>query len=541
MKTIHLKTTARSIARAANIIKKGGLVAFPTETVYGLGGSAENAGSAKKIYAAKGRPSDNPLIIHVPHAEDAERYAVTSDLYYRLTDAFCPGPLTMIMPKKDTVPYEVTGGLDTVAVRIPSHPVARLFLEKCGVAVAAPSANVSGSPSPTAARHVAKDMDGRIDAIIDGGECEIGLESTIVLLKDGRAVILRPGAVTEEMLSAVVPVSRDPSLLEKPSADFRPQAPGMKYRHYAPSSPLTLLRGPHGDAVEYMKAALESDPSTGVICLSSDKNIIRGKNVVYLPDEPSGQARGLFSALRSFDDRGTPGILSVIPSRTGVGLAVCNRLVKAAGYDIRPVGITIPVIGLTGQSGAGKSTVSKVFAGFGGTVFDCDEIYHSLLYPGSPLSKAVIAEFPESDSGGVPDRKKLSAAVFSDRGRLELLNSITHGAVLDEVRAGIKRAEKAGASFAVVDASQLFEAGYDNECTAVIGVCAPYETRLGRIIARDGISAERAASRLENQHNEDYFRVYCDEIIENGGKDGDLSALTAQVRRIIEKYVGWLK
>ena len=191
MKTIHLKTSDRSIARAANIIKKGGLVAFPTETVYGLGGSAENPESAKKIYAAKGRPSDNPLIIHIYEAKQAEKYARTSELYYKLTDAFCPGPLTVIMPKKDAVPYEVTGGLDTVAVRIPSHPDARRFIAACGVAIAAPSANASGSPSPTTAKHVAADMDGRIDAIIDGGECEIGLESTIVLLKDGAAVIRR--------------------------------------------------------------------------------------------------------------------------------------------------------------------------------------------------------------------------------------------------------------------------------------------------------------------------------------------------------------
>lgn len=510
-------------------------MAFPTETVYGLGGSAENARSAEKIYAAKGRPSDNPLIIHVAHAEDAEKYAHTSELYYRLTDAFCPGPVTIIMPKKDSVPYEVTGGLDTVAVRIPSHPVARSFISACGVAIAAPSANLSGSPSPTTASHVASDMDGRIDAIIDGGECEIGLESTIVALKNGSAVILRPGAVTEEMLSEVVPVSRDPSILAKPSADLRPQAPGMKYRHYAPSAPLSLLRGPHGDVAEYMKKALANDPLTGVICTSRDRRTVRGKNVIYLPDDPAGQAKELFAGLRGFEGSGAKRILSVIPPRTGVGLAVCNRLLKAAGYSVIPVGITVPVIGLTGQSGAGKSTAAKLFAAAGGAVFDCDEIYHSMLYKGSPLSEAVGKRFPDAMTDGVPDRKKLSAEVFADGKKLALLNSVTHEAILDEVRARIKKAQAAGARFAVTDASQLFEARYDRECTAVVGVCAPFEARLARIVGRDGISEESARARLSNQHNEDYFRVYCDEIIENGGEPDEMKE---QVARIIEKYVG---
>lgn len=533
MKTLHLTDSARDIERAAKIIKKGGLVAFPTETVYGLGGSATDSASAGKIYSAKGRPSDNPLIIHVTKPSDAEKYAYTTPLYYRIAEAFCPGPITMILKKKDVVPYEVTGGLDTVAVRIPSHPVARAFIEACGVAIAAPSANLSGSPSPTCPEDVAADMDGRIDAIIYGGRCDIGVESTIIKLDGDKAVILRPGAVTEEMLGGLLSVSRDETLLKKPSADLRPLAPGMKYRHYAPKAPLYLLKGPHADVAAYMKARLEEDPMTGIICTESDREEISGKNVTYLPDDPQGQARELFNLLRGFDKKDAPRVYSVIPSRVGLGLAVYNRLIKAAGYNIIRVGITIPVIGLTGQSGAGKSTASKILQSLGAFVCDCDEIYHGLLYKDSPLTLRLAALFPEAYSDGTIDRRILSGIVFSDKEKLMALNGATHGAVLDRVREMIKEAEAGGARFAAVDAPQLFESGYDSECTAVIGICAPLDKRLARLVSRDGGDAERIRARLENQHNEDFFRVYCDEVIDNTGTP---SGMTEKLRMITDRY-----
>ncbi len=533
MKTLYLKPTKKDLQKAARIIRSGGLCAFPTETVYGLGGDATDARSAEKIYRAKGRPSDNPLIIHISKAEDAEKYAVTSELYYKLTDAFCPGPLTIILPKKDIIPYEVTGGLDTVAVRIPSHPVARAFIEACGVAIAAPSANVSGSPSPTEAEHVKADLDGRIDAVIDGGRCDIGLESTIIKLKDGCAVILRPGAVTEEMLDAVVPVGRDGSLFDKPGDDVRPEAPGMKYRHYAPSVPVTMLKGPHGDVISFMKEKLEEDARTGVICLESDTAKISGKNVFYLPDDAEGQANALFSLLRSFDKTDAPHAYTVTPPRTGIGFAVYNRLTKASGFDTKRVGVTIPVIGITGQSGAGKSTVAKLFEKSGAYVADCDKIYHELLYRNSPVVSAIKERFPFAVKDGMLDRPSLAAAVFSDKEKLSLLNRITHGAILSEVRNRLRQAERDGYTLAAVDASQLFESGYDAECTAVVGVCADEETRIKRITERDGISREKALSRISGQHNEDFFRVYCDCIIENRGDEKELIEKT---NGIISKY-----
>lgn len=536
MKTLYLSSNENDIKTAAEIILHGGVVAFPTETVYGLGGDATDAGSAGKIYAAKGRPSDNPLIIHLSEADEAEKYAVTNDIYYKLAKAFCPGPLTIILPKKDIIPREVTGGLDTVAVRIPSHPVARAFIKACGVAIAAPSANRSGSPSPTSAGHVKADLDGKIDAVIDGGRCEIGLESTIVKLSDGCAVILRPGAITEEMLSAIVPVRRDRALYIKPDENTRPEAPGMKYRHYAPDVPVTLLKGPHKDVVRFMLNRLSDDESTGVICLESDKKQIKGKNVKYMPNDAAGQANSLFALLREYKETDAKHIYSVMPSRTGLGLAVCNRLTKAAGFDIEYTGITIPVIGLTGQSGAGKSTAAQIMKEHGAYVADCDGIYHGMLYKNSPVVAELKKHFPFAVKDGELDRPALAEAVFSDKEKLDLLNSVTHKVILEKVRQELYNAQENGYKFAVVDASQLFESGYDAECTAVIGVCADEETRIKRMTARDGISKEKALSRISGQHNEDFFRVYCDEIIENnGGEDKLREDVTAVIHRYIKE------
>ena len=201
--TVESSTEKERIAKAADIIKQGGLVAFPTETVYGLGGNATDKNAAAKIYAAKGRPSDNPLIIHIAEPEDAERYAFTNPTYYKLAEAFMPGPLTVILPKRDIIPSEVTGGLSTVAIRCPAHPIARELIKAADVAIAAPSANLSGSPSPTCGEHVINDLNGRIDAIISGGDSEIGLESTIVKAEDDKLTLLRPGAITADALRCV--------------------------------------------------------------------------------------------------------------------------------------------------------------------------------------------------------------------------------------------------------------------------------------------------------------------------------------------------
>ena len=322
------------------IIRQGGLVAFPTETVYGLGGDALNPESSRKIYAAKGRPSDNPLIVHIARMEDLE--AIVSDVpdaAGKLTNAFWPGPLTMIMKKSPLVPKETTGGLDTVAVRFPSHKVARELIRASGGYIAAPSANLSGKPSPTLAKYVLEDMDGRVEAIIDGGDIPIGLESTIVDLTGDVPMILRPGFITKEMLEDVLgTVLTDPTILDA-NCKERPKAPGMRYRHYAPKGELTIVEGNPGDVIAYINRGIsnagEAGKKTGVIasrenasCYSADSVKIIGSRT-----QQDEVAASLYRILREFDDERVEVIYSESFSDSGLGAAIMNRLLKAAGHN----------------------------------------------------------------------------------------------------------------------------------------------------------------------------------------------------------------
>ena len=328
---------ASLIAEAGEIIKRGGLVAFPTETVYGLGGDALNADSSKKIYAAKGRPSDNPLIVHIYRLEDLD-YIVKSvpENAKKIIDAFWPGPLTIIFEKKDTVPYETTGGLDTVAVRFPIHQVAASFIEAAGGFVAAPSANLSGRPSPTLAKYVREDLDGRVDMIIDGGNIPIGLESTIVDVTRDVPMILRPGYVSKEMLEEVVErVDIDPTILDA-SCKERPKAPGMRYRHYAPKADMCIVRGDEKPVIEKIKE-LVSDRENYVI-ISVDEHIkdyagLNTKNIGST-SHPEDIASNLYRILRECDDEEVTFIASESFDDKGIGAAIMNRLIKAAGHKI---------------------------------------------------------------------------------------------------------------------------------------------------------------------------------------------------------------
>lgn len=339
MKTQFIVSGAKSayLRDAAEIIKAGGLVVFPTETVYGLGGDATNAESARKIYAAKGRPSDNPLIIHIDRPESAEPYAVTNEYYYRLAKKFMPGPLTVILPRKDTIPRETAGGLDTVAVRCPSHPVAHAFIEACGVPIAAPSANLSGKPSPTNAADVLADMDGRVDMIIDGGDSEIGLESTIVKLDGDCGILLRPGAVTTDALRCVLrEVNIDPAVTETLPAGAHPLSPGMKYRHYSPDTPFVLLDGDDRAVLDFMK---NTDDSAILICFDDEKEALAGHRIIPAGsrDDLSEEAHLIFSALRQADRMGAKVIYGHLPSRDGIGLALYNRMIRAAAHTVKKV------------------------------------------------------------------------------------------------------------------------------------------------------------------------------------------------------------
>lgn len=331
--------TDAALARAAEVIRRGGLVVFPTETVYGLGADATSAPAAAKIYAAKGRPSDNPLIIHIAKPEDAAKYTDTTPVYDRLAAAFMPGPLTVILRSRDNIPRETRGGLDTVAVRCPSHPVAHRLIELSGVPIAAPSANLSGSPSPTSAAHVIDDMRGRVDMIIDGGPSEFGLESTIVKIEDdGSLSLLRPGRITPEELSAVVPTVHIAGAVTEQLKDGEVAlSPGMKYRHYAPKCPVFLLDGGQDAILRYLASR---NGRIAVIAYTEDiphlGDALSGAEIYDFgarADELS-QAHRLFYLLREADKKNYDAIYAPLPPASGVGLALYNRMIRAAAHQI---------------------------------------------------------------------------------------------------------------------------------------------------------------------------------------------------------------
>ncbi len=333
-----------SIDKAASILKKGGLVAFPTETVYGLGADALNEAAAAKIYAAKGRPSDNPLIVHIAETRDVYKLAsYVPDKAVMLMEAFWPGPLTIILNKQECVPNGTTGGLDTVAIRMPSHPVALKLIKNSGVYVAAPSANTSGRPSPTLAEHVREDMDGRIDMILDGGAVGIGIESTIVDLTGEIPAILRPGFITKSMLEAIIgEVIIDPALLA-PDKNLKPKAPGMKYTHYAPKGELSIVESAESDTGKIVAKINElvlqrqaENKKVAVITTKEHENLYSAPNILLVGSEKSKQtvAARLYAVLRECDELGVDYIYTESFSGDELGGAIMNRLIKAAGHRI---------------------------------------------------------------------------------------------------------------------------------------------------------------------------------------------------------------
>lgn len=334
----------KALERAGKILRAGGLVAFPTETVYGLGGDALNPASAKKIYAAKGRPSDNPLIVHISRWEDlAPIVRKIPEKAEKLAEAFWPGPLTMILEKSDKVPAETTGGLSTVAVRMPGDKTALALIRAAGGYVAAPSANVSGRPSPTLAKYVNEDLGGRIEMILDGGQACIGLESTIVDLTVETPTILRPGYITEEMLAKVLgAVETDRAILPEGSA-IAPKAPGMKYRHYAPKAELTIIAGKEEAVVERINELVEKAEKrglrSGVIATDATAGRYSATSVKSTGSRENGEnaAKELYRILREFDDEGMDVIYSEAFAESGIGQAVMNRLLKAAGHRLEEV------------------------------------------------------------------------------------------------------------------------------------------------------------------------------------------------------------
>ena len=334
-------TTTEEIKQAAEIIKDGGLVAFPTETVYGLGADALNAEAVGKVYAAKGRPSDNPMIVHISSKDDVLKLTpkITEDMQ-KLMDAFWPGPLTMVVPALDVIPKVTTGGLDTVGIRMPSEPAAAELISASETPIAAPSANLSGKPSPTTYQHVVDDLDGRIDGIIAGGECKAGIESTVVDMTEDIPSVLRPGIITAKQLSEVLgkQVGIDPALLEKPDifnngglletgADFKPKSPGMKYKHYAPKAEMIIYQG----EPEKVKLAMAEEK------VKRNSFGQKVEIIVFDDEHPEAAAHDFFARLRACDKAGVDVILAAALREDGIGFAVMNRMFKSVGYNIKEV------------------------------------------------------------------------------------------------------------------------------------------------------------------------------------------------------------
>ncbi len=324
------------IEAAAKILRNGGVVAIPTETVYGLAANALDGAAVSKIFKAKGRPQDNPLIVHI--GSFAEIYPLVKKIprsAARLADAFWPGPLTIVLPKTGLIPPEVSAGLDTVALRMPAHPIARAVIKAAGVPLAAPSANVSGSPSPTTARHVLDDLNGLIDAVVDGGKSAVGVESTVLSLVGGTPRLLRPGGITPEQLEAVLgKIEIDDAVFGALVQNEIPASPGMKYKHYAPKARLVLLKGSLPEFIAYVQK--NAAKGTVVLCYEGEQETMPVKAVSFGHSDNAGeQAHQLFNALRQID--ALPNVDTVFarcPAAEGLGLAVYNRLLRAASFEV---------------------------------------------------------------------------------------------------------------------------------------------------------------------------------------------------------------
>ena len=499
-----------SIAQAADILRRGGLLAIPTETVYGLGANGLDETAVLHIFEAKGRPQDNPLILHIPDASWLTRYCEdVPDAAYKLAERFWPGPLTMILKKKPCVPLRTTGGLETVGMRCPDHPVTRAIIERAGVPVAAPSANTSGRPSCTTAEHVREDMWGKIDGIVDGGPCQVGVESTIIDLTVTPPQLLRPGGLPLESLrDALGEVTVDKAVTQKMADGEKPRAPGMKYRHYAPKAPVTVVTGGAKASARYLLT--HAAGNAGIICFDEFVPVFESHIVHPLgaSDDKRAQAQHVFDALRTFDETDVPEIWAQCPDSKGLGLAIGNRLKKAAGFHVENADDGKLVIGITGGTGAGKTSLLRALEKQGACVLDCDAVYHEMLKTDEELRGALKETFGGEifRSDGSVDVHAIGLIVFGDTGRLAALDALVKKYVPREIA---RRMAETDANLIGLDAIKLMECGLGAICDASVAVTAPVEVRVKRIMTRDGITEEYARSRIAAQQDAEYFRARC--------------------------------
>ena len=503
------------LIKSAEIIKNGGLVAIPTETVYGLAANALNGKAVAEIFKAKGRPMDNPLIVHIAEFDDIYKLVKSvPEQAKKLAEAYWPGPMTMILPKSDIIPDEVSAGLPTVAIRMPSHPTARAIIKLSGCPLAAPSANSSGLPSPTTAKHVMDDMDGKIDAVIDGGECAVGIESTVVTLATPVPRLLRPGGITHEQLEKVLGhVDIDDAVLSQLKDGERPASPGMKYKHYSPKAEVFIVKG----SLESFCFLIDSDRRDGdiALCFSGEEKKIKISCLSFGHKGNSlEQAHTLFADLRKVDDMNAKRVFVRQPSKKGVGLGVYNRLLRAAAFKI----IEPPIIyGLTGQTGAGKSTVASMLKDKGYLIIDGDIAARKVVEKDSPVLKKLCEEFGDDilNCDKTLNRSALAKKAFSSEANRQKLNRITHPAITRWTLREIKDNFTPDMKGVIVDAAAIFDSEIIRYCSKVIVVVSPVEIRLKRIMKRDSIDLSAAFLRINAQPDEQYYKDKADIVIRN--------------------------
>lgn len=537
LKTLDVNSDIKDIETAAEIIKNGGIVAIPTETVYGLAANAFDGKAVCRIFEAKGRPQDNPLIVHI--SEFSQIYSIASEVPENakaLADAFWPGPLTIILPKREEIPDETSGGLDTVAVRMPSHEVAKKIIE-LSHPLAAPSANISGFPSPTSFEHIEADMTGRADAICDGGECDVGVESTVITLATKVPMLLRPGGITIEQLESVLgKVDVSDAVLNPLAKDEKAESPGMKYKHYSPDAQIQIVTG----NLDEFAAYVNNSDCDSVLCFEGEEKYFPSKICVTFGKEKDSlsQAQRLFDALRELDEKGAKNVLSRHPSKQGVGLAVCNRLYRAAAFRFINA-IKRPIVGLTGPTGAGKGFVSDYLVKLGCYVSDTDKIAREITMKDSPFLSILAENFGQDiiDENGELKRKLLAERAFCNKENQMLLNSLMHPEIIRISTERCRTSLENGARAAIIDAPLLFEAEGDRYCDTVIAVIAPEEIRTERIMARDNITSEQARSRISVQHCDDFYTSKSEFTV----RSYEPFDVEDELSGFVEKYLGQVK
>lgn len=538
-----LSNNSDGIKIAANELKHGNIVAIPTETVYGLAANALDSNAVEKIFKAKGRPSDNPLIVHIAEISDMEKYAEVTALAYTLAKKFWPGPLTMILPKKECIPKEVTANLQTVAIRMPQHETAREIIRECGFPIAAPSANISGRPSPTSAQHVEDDFKDNpfVTAVVDGGKCRCGVESTVLSLCGEVPCLLRPGFITAEMLKEIIPnLKIAEAVLNELPANETVLSPGLKHKHYSPIARTICIKGLSANAAKYVRS--DGNIKKTVICFHNEERLFENCTIIPYGKESDFEelAENLFRALREADKTNSDKIYVRIPeidetSVNGVLLAVYNRLLRAANFTVIDCNLAAngTVIGVTGPSGAGKGTVCRILEKYGYIHIDTDKIWHKII--NKKVSELTKAFGNISDQNGNVDRKKLAEKAFSSESNLNKLNKIAHVAIMEKASEIIDENRSDGKFKFSIDGAAIFEAEANKICNKIIAVTACETERVKRVKLRDQIDETLIKQRFERQKPNDFYTQNADYTVINNDNPENLEQKIKTILHEIEK------